>query len=77
MNEEKNYFPWLKKDYQKKRDLLCNILKNVNLNPVVPQGSYFVLADIEKVNKNVYVTDPNGRLDYQFCRWLAKEIGKK
>jgi aspartate/methionine/tyrosine aminotransferase len=34
-----------------------------------------VLADTSKINKKAYVTDPNGRLDYQFCRWLTKEIG--
>jgi aspartate/methionine/tyrosine aminotransferase len=38
MNEEKNYFPWLKDMYQKKRDLMCSIIKNSGLIPIVPQG---------------------------------------
>lgn len=38
MNEEKKYFPWLKEMYQNKRDLMCNILKNSGLIPIVPQG---------------------------------------
>jgi aspartate/methionine/tyrosine aminotransferase len=60
-----------------KRDKLCEILSDVGLDPVVPQGSYFVLADTSRVPKDVY--EHEGTSDHvashKFCRWLTKEIG--
>jgi hypothetical protein len=37
LKEESAYFPELKAMYQKKRDKMCNILKGVGLEPLVPQ----------------------------------------
>ena len=35
--------------YQKKRDLLCGTLKKVGLTPIVPEGAYYVLADVSRL----------------------------
>ncbi|MCQ8105784.1 aminotransferase class I/II-fold pyridoxal phosphate-dependent enzyme [Methylomonas sp. SURF-2] len=40
------YFQHLRDDYQRKRDILCNGLHEAGLTPLVPQGAYYVLADI-------------------------------
>ncbi|MCD6194257.1 MAG: aminotransferase class I/II-fold pyridoxal phosphate-dependent enzyme, partial [Candidatus Aminicenantes bacterium] len=34
------------KDFQKKRDKLCGVLENIGFSPYIPQGAYYVLADI-------------------------------
>ncbi|PRP76242.1 putative aminotransferase [Planoprotostelium fungivorum] len=74
--EDPDYFKNLSKDFQKKRDLLCDRLRSAGLNPIVPQGSYFVLADISRVDEKHYFDEKSGvARDYQFARWLVKEIG--
>jgi len=39
----------LKKQYQEKRDVLCSALTNIGLTPFVPQGSYYILADVSGI----------------------------
>ncbi|MCC6751794.1 MAG: pyridoxal phosphate-dependent aminotransferase [Deltaproteobacteria bacterium] len=41
-----SYFTGLATDYRDKRDLLCEALDAAGLRPIVPQGAYYVLADI-------------------------------
>jgi aspartate/methionine/tyrosine aminotransferase len=74
--ENSNYFGELKAEFQRKRDRLVSLLQSAGLEPIVPQGSYFVLADTNKINPSVYMnsSDKSSR-DYQFCRWLVREIG--
>lgn len=43
-----SYFDELRKDFQSKRDRICRALKEAKLEPIVPQGSYYVLADISQ-----------------------------
>lgn len=40
------YYRKMAEDYQAKRDTICATLADVGLSPCVPQGSYYVLADI-------------------------------
>lgn len=43
------FFETLRKDYQKKRDLICEALDDAGMSPIIPEGSYYVLADISKI----------------------------
>lgn len=40
------YFVKLASKYRNKRDVLCGALEEVGLTPCVPQGAYYVLADV-------------------------------
>ena len=40
------FYTKLKSDYQRKRDIICDGLAAAGLQPIVPQGAYYVLADI-------------------------------
>ncbi len=40
------YLQDLRNKYQRKRDILCDGLADAGLAPLVPQGAYYVLADI-------------------------------
>ena len=33
-------------DYQAKRDKLCDALRDAGMTPIVPQGAYYVLAEV-------------------------------
>jgi aminotransferase len=43
------YFETMAADYQKKRDMFCGALSEAGLRPNVPQGAYYVLADISSL----------------------------
>ena len=40
------FYQQLSTDYQQKRDLLCGALTRAGLTPSVPEGAYYVLADV-------------------------------
>jgi aminotransferase len=42
----RSYFEELRTSYQTKRDMICAALEKARLSPVVPEGAYYVLADI-------------------------------
>ncbi len=70
--DERGYFTWLSTMYQAKRDKLLAGLDEVNLAPVRPDGSYFVLFDTSSLDVPV----PAGvRRDVAVCRWLTTEVG--
>jgi aminotransferase len=41
-----SFYAHLSADYQHKRDLLCSALDTAGFTPSVPQGAYYVLADV-------------------------------
>ena len=43
------YFRKLSAKYQAKRERLCNALADSGLTPCVPQGAYYVLADVSSL----------------------------
>ena len=43
------YFQQLSAKYQAKRERLCNALADSGLTPCVPQGAYYVLADVSSL----------------------------
>ena len=52
--------------YTERRDLFCGYLDEAGLPCTIPEGAYYVLADVSAFN----VTD-----DLAFCRWMAEKIG--
>lgn len=40
-----SFYQQISKDYVKKRDLICGALREAGLQPSVPKGAYYVLAD--------------------------------
>jgi len=41
----RSYFDELQSGYQRKRDRICAALRRAGLEPIVPEGAYYVLAD--------------------------------
>jgi len=44
-----DYYKELCAEFLKKRDMICSALSNVGLNPIIPQGAYYVLADAARL----------------------------
>lgn len=66
---ERRYFPWLRQLYQGKRDMLVKILRQAGLNPHIPQGTYFIVANFDAVALDEQEDD------VAFCRRLTTEVG--
>jgi aspartate/methionine/tyrosine aminotransferase len=60
------YYEDLNEIYEKKRKLFLNGLDEIGLKYYEPQGAYYVMVDISEFGYDD---------DYEFCKWLAKEIG--
>jgi aminotransferase len=43
------YYQQIASDYEKKRDRLCGALSAADLTPIVPEGAYYILADISRL----------------------------
>jgi aminotransferase len=43
------YYSQLAREYQKKRDQLCAALTDAGLNPSIPAGAYYILADASRI----------------------------
>ncbi|AKN31772.1 aminotransferase [Clostridium carboxidivorans P7] len=63
---EESYYDELNKIYEKKKKLFLNGLDEIGLKYFEPQGAYYVLVDISEFG---------WKDDYEFCKWMAKEIG--
>ena len=46
---DQGYYLKISEEYQAKRDKICDALKFVGLEPHVPQGAYYILADISAI----------------------------
>ena len=46
------YYSMLEKEYHIKRDKICNSLANAGMRPYIPEGAYYVLADISRIPGN-------------------------
>jgi N-succinyldiaminopimelate aminotransferase len=61
-----SYFVELTRSYLGKRDRMVQAVHASGLRPFVPEGSYFVIADTSSAG----FSD-----DFEFCRYLTREIG--
>lgn len=44
-----SYYRELQSQYLEKRNLVCRTLSEIGLNPIIPQGAYYILADVSKL----------------------------
>jgi len=79
---DSNYFEELKSNYFKLRDFLFETLEEIGLHPVKPEGSFFIICDISKIElqpgqgTQKTITKQNLDMkDWNFCRWLTTDIG--
>lgn len=64
--EQNGYYADFQGMYTHKRDFLLQALDTAGLRPIAPQGTYFVMAQIDHLDFEN---------DVAFCRYLTSEIG--
>lgn len=61
------YYDKIRSDYHRRRDLLLGYLREAGFAFHAPEGAYYVMTDIARL-------DPS-RNDTEFVRWMIQEIG--
>jgi aminotransferase len=62
----KDYYDALCNEYYQKRNKICSVLQEIGLSPYIPQGAYYVLADVSSIpgakskEKAMYLLDKTG-----------------
>ena len=69
---DESYYDELREKYTKKRDFFLAGLDKAGLKHNVPQGTYFVMVDIQE-----FLDLPmfEGYTDLEFCEWMIREVG--
>ncbi|XP_066466604.1 kynurenine--oxoglutarate transaminase 1 isoform X2 [Tiliqua scincoides] len=70
-----SYFVQLPRELQRKRDLLIQSLAAVGMKPIVPEGTYYVIADLSAFTEVPELENSEGLYDYQFVKWMIKNKG--
>lgn len=72
LNFPESYYEELLEKYTQKRKYFLEGLDRIGLKHNIPQGTYFVLIDIQD-----FLNLPQfaGYTDLEFCEWMIKEIG--
>lgn len=72
LNFPESYYEQLLETYTRKRKYFLDGLDQIGLKHNVPEGTYFVLIDIQE-----FLDLPQfaGYTDMEFCEWMIREIG--
>jgi kynurenine--oxoglutarate transaminase/cysteine-S-conjugate beta-lyase/glutamine--phenylpyruvate transaminase len=71
IGKQGSFFKEMQEYFQSKRDEMASVLKEIGLNPIVPESGYFMLVDTTPLGMDFSTGDEE--YDYQFVKWLAKE----
>lgn len=55
-----------------KRDQLAQVLESLGMHPVVPEGGYFMLADISQMKADLPEEGKHEPKDFRFVKWMIK-----
>lgn len=72
LNFPDSYYDDVLKLYTGKRDYFLEGLDRIGLKHNVPQGTYFVLVDIQEF---LDLPQFSGYTDLEFCEWMIKNVG--
>ena len=73
LGQDDSYFKQLPRMLQRKRDEVYAALKEVGMDPIIPQGGYFMLANISKLGMSNCVSRSNlfSLMKYQFLHFAS------
>ncbi|XP_021111078.1 kynurenine--oxoglutarate transaminase 3 isoform X2 [Heterocephalus glaber] len=72
MDDPECYFNSLPKELEVKRDRIVHLLESVGLKPIVPDGGYFIIADVSSIDADLSDMMNNEPYDYKFVKWMTK-----
>ena len=72
LNLPDSYYEELNSMYKRKRDFMLSGLDRIGLKHNVPQGTYFIMIDIQEF---LDMDQFAGYTDLEFCEWLIEHVG--
>jgi len=75
LGTESSYWHWLTKTMTEKRDRIFKMLQEAQLDPIMPQGGYFMVADISRLGAVAGIDRSKVVLDDALSEWMVKEKG--
>ncbi|XP_048670921.1 kynurenine--oxoglutarate transaminase 3 isoform X4 [Marmota marmota marmota] len=72
MDDPECYFNSLPKELEVKRDRMVRLLESVGLKPIVPDGGYFIIADVSLLDADLSDMKNDEPYDYKFVKWMTK-----
>uniref|UniRef100_A0A8C2K0X7 Kynurenine--oxoglutarate transaminase 3 n=1 Tax=Cyprinus carpio TaxID=7962 RepID=A0A8C2K0X7_CYPCA len=73
MGKPNCYFTSLALELEGKRDRMAAMLRQTGMTPVVPEGGYFMIADVTALNQDLSHMGDDEPYDYKFVKWMIKE----
>lgn len=65
------YFSTLAEELEGKRDRMADILKQAGMCPVVPEGGYFMLADVTALSEQIFCWNNESNLRNSFVKFIT------
>jgi len=76
LGEPGSYFVQLSTQLRRKRDKLAEGLRSLGMEPILPEGGYFLLVDWTRLEHKLDLSgEPDTEKDYKFVKWLSKSRG--
>ncbi|XP_024060336.1 kynurenine--oxoglutarate transaminase 3 isoform X2 [Terrapene carolina triunguis] len=72
MDDPDCYFYSLSRELEGKRNRMAQLLQEVGLKPVIPDGGYFMIVDVSALNVDLSDMEVNQHYDYKFVKWMIK-----
>ncbi|XP_044288148.1 kynurenine--oxoglutarate transaminase 3 isoform X2 [Varanus komodoensis] len=72
MDDPDCYFNSLPRELEGKRNQMAQMLQEVGLKPVVPEGGYFMIVDVSMLNVDLSDMEQDKPYDYKFVKWMIK-----
>lgn len=72
MEEPECYFNELPRELEGKRDQMARLLLEAGLKPVIPEGGYFMVADVSVLGVDLSDMKNDEAYDYKFVKWMIK-----
>lgn len=73
--EANNYLEQQRQEMVQRRDRLVQVFQELGLPVAIPEGSYFMIVDMERVKVDRLLFKPDEPNDFGVCRWLTQVIG--
>ena len=77
-----SYYEYVAGEYRRKRSILAEALDKAGMNPIIPEGAFFIMADTAGIDFPYDLTEQTAAMpvspmprDWSMSRWLTQNVG--
>jgi len=75
LGTEHSYWHWLRENLTAKRNRMYKMISDAGLKPIMPEGGYFMMADVRELGIDPVGEREDMQLDQRITEWMIKEKG--